>query len=150
MPGPADPNLEPAKFTSEAFATSPMGNIGTWIVVISIVFFAYSTILGWAYYGEKCCVELFGLKILIPYRLLYSGMTFVGATIHLTLVWGITDVLNGLMALPNLIGLLLLSGLISRETRDYLRQDPQLRRTDVPIPPLQTLRLGKGYTDLSE
>jgi len=85
--------------------------------------FAFSTILGWSYYGEKCVEYLVGPRAVLPYRLLFIVATWFGAVRSLGFVWTLSDVMNGLMALPNLVGLLLLSGLIVRETRDYLRRE---------------------------
>ena len=102
---------------------------------IAIVFFAYSTILGWAYYGERNIERLLGLRAVVWYRVLFSAVVFVGATMELDLVWTFSDIANGLMALPNLIGLLICSGLIARETKAYLALDPTLEQE----PPVSTL-----------
>lgn len=74
--------------------------------------FAYSTILGWSYYGEKCAAYLLGEKAVVPYRVVYTGFVMLGTLISLDLVWAAADVFNGLMAFPNLVGLLLLSGIV--------------------------------------
>lgn len=92
----------------------PQGGI---IVTIAIIFFAYSTILGWAYYGEKAVEYLFGEKSTIYYRILYTVVVLPGALLNLKIVWGVANILNGLMAFPNLIGLFLLGGIISSETQ---------------------------------
>lgn len=122
-----------ATMTSDAFASALPGELGSWIVAISIVFFAFSTILGWAYYGERCSERLFGIRGVVVYRVLFTLVVFVGATTPLTLVWTFADIMNGLMALPNLIGLLVLSGLIARETKHYLDHDPKLRATSAEV-----------------
>lgn len=124
-----------AALTAEGFGTGLPGTWGGAIVSVAIVFFAYSTILGWAYYGERNVERLLGLRAVMPYRLLFSVVVFVGATIELDLVWTFSDIANGLMALPNLIGLLICSGLIARETKAYLRLDPTLDHE----PPVSTL-----------
>lgn len=111
-----------APLTQLAFRTGLPGNYGGWIVTISLALFSFSTILGWSYYGEKCCEYLLGPKSVIPYRVLFVIATFVGSTVTLSFVWGISDIMNGLMAIPNLIGLLLLSGVIVNETRSYLER----------------------------
>lgn len=116
-----------AALTSEGFSTGLPGSWGGVIVAIALVFFAYSTVLGWAYYGERNVERLFGVRGLLPYRLLFSAVVFVGATMELSTVWTFSDVANGLMALPNLIGLLICSGLIARETKAYLAADPTLQ-----------------------
>ena len=117
--------LEGAEMTAEAFNRG-VGDWGHYIVTISVVFFAFSTVLGWAYYGERCMERLIGIKGVVPYRVVFSVVIFVGATTELSVVWSFADVMNGLMALPNLIGLVICAGLIARETRAYLRRDPTL------------------------
>jgi AGCS family alanine or glycine:cation symporter len=129
--------------TSAAFAHN-LGQAGNYIVAIAVIFFALSTVLGWAYYGERCAVRLFGIKIRMPYRVIFTAAIMLGAMFELSTVWTIADILNGLMALPNLIGLLILSGLIARETRAYLKADPDLRRGDVPMEPLRAVQF-KGF-----
>jgi AGCS family alanine or glycine:cation symporter len=117
---------EGAAMTAEAMSSGPLAQVGGAVVAIAVVFFALSTVIGWAYYGERCATSLFGIKVSLPYRALFTAVALVGALWELELVWGIADVLNGLMALPNLIGLLVLSGLIARETKAYLAKDPDL------------------------
>ena len=112
--------------TSEGFSTGLPGQWGGSIVAIALIFFAYSTVLGWAYYGERNVERLIGVKGVMPYRLIFSVVVFVGATVELSTVWTFSDVANGLMALPNLVGLLICSGLIARETKAYLAVDPTL------------------------
>lgn len=111
-------SIEGGKLTSAAFAQIPY--IGTPILVVGIAAFAYSTILGWSYYGERCIEYLFGTKIIVPYRLLLLFVILVSPVITLNLVWDIADILNALMAIPNLIGVLLLSGVVAKETNYYL------------------------------
>ena len=113
---------EVTTLTRSAFDIGLPGNSGGFIVSFGIIFFAYSTILGWAYYGEKCMEYLLGVRALLPYRLVYSSCVAVGATIKLDLVWNFADVMNGLMAIPNLIGLLGLSGVIVAETNRFLAE----------------------------
>ena len=93
---------------------------GGWVVTFGIIFFAYSTILGWSYYGEKCCTYLLGEKFVLIYRLIYIASVFVGCVATLDLVWLFADTFNGLMAVPNLIALLLLSGVIAKESKDFI------------------------------
>ncbi len=117
----AVPNvLEGAPLTTLAFSTGLPGNLGGLIVSIGNILFAYSTILGWAYYSEKCAEYLFGSKAIIPYRILFVLAVPIGAVLKLGLVWDLADALNGLMAVPNLIGLVLLSGVVVSETKDFL------------------------------
>jgi AGCS family alanine or glycine:cation symporter len=108
--------------TRSAFDIGLPGNSGGFIVSFGIIFFAYSTIIGWAYYGEKCMEYLLGVRALLPYRLVYSICVAVGAMVKLDLVWNFADVMNGLMAIPNLIGLLGLSGVIVTETNRFMEQ----------------------------
>lgn len=112
--------------TAAAFSTVLPGQYGGTIVSVSIVFFAFSTILAWSYYGERCVESLFGRGGSLPYRMIFTIMVFVGATTELEVAWTFADLANGLMALPNLIGILILSGLIARETKAYLAFDPRL------------------------
>ena len=116
-----------ASLTAEGFSLGLPGTSGGVIVAISVVFFAYSTILGWAYYGERNVERLVGIKGVVPYRLLFSAVVFLGCVSELELVWTFSDIANGLMAIPNLIGLLICSGLIARETKAYLAVDPTLQ-----------------------
>ncbi|MBZ0200237.1 MAG: sodium:alanine symporter family protein [Ignavibacteriaceae bacterium] len=105
--------------TSTAFETALPGNWGGMVVSAGIILFAYSTILGWCYYGEKSFEFLLGAKAIKPYRLLFVIAVFVGAVAKLDLVWTFADIMNGLMAVPNLIGLLGLSGVVAAETKNY-------------------------------
>ncbi|RKQ34830.1 alanine/glycine:cation symporter family protein [Kocuria tytonis] len=116
-----------ATMTGDAFSHGLPGGWGHLIVTLGLVLFAYSTILGWAYYGERCMERLFGRAAVMPYRVFFSVIVFVGCSVPLAMVWSFADLMNGLMAIPNLIGLLILSGLIARETRHYLSNDPHLR-----------------------
>lgn len=108
-----------APLTQEAFTHGLPGAWGHLVVAVSLSMFAFSTILGWSYYGERSCEYLLGARAIIPYRVVFVAFVFVGAVYSLELVWSLADVMNGLMALPNLVGLLLLSGVVARETRAY-------------------------------
>lgn len=116
-----------ANMTAQAFSKGIGSEWGGTIVSLSIVFFAFSTILGWSYYGERNAERAFGPWASLPYRMLFTCVVFVGATTEIGLAWTFADIANGLMALPNLVGLLILSGLIARETKAYLAFDPTLR-----------------------
>jgi AGCS family alanine or glycine:cation symporter len=89
------------------------------IVTIAIIPFAYSTILGWAYYGEKAMEYLFGISSTFWYRILYSVVVFFGAILNLEIVWGFSNIMNGLMAFPNLIGLVLLAKVVANESKIF-------------------------------
>jgi len=119
--------ISAALMTGEAFSHGLPGEWGHYVVTIGLVMFAGSTILGWSYYGERNIERLLGRRAVMPFRVVFSLVVFVGCTVQLGVVWAFSDVMNGLMAIPNLIGLLLLSGLIARETKKYLDNDPKLR-----------------------
>ena len=104
--------------TKAAFSKIPY--VGNMILSVGIVTFAFSTILGWSYYGEKAVEYLGGKKLIFYYRIAWIAAVFAGAVLNLSLVWGIADSMNALMALPNLFALLLLSGVLIRETNKYL------------------------------
>lgn len=104
--------------TTAAFGKLP--GFGSVVLTISLFTFAFSTILGWCYYGEKAVEYLGGVKYIKSYRIVWIIAVFIGTIANLSLVWTISDIMNALMALPNLISLLLLSGIIARETRYYL------------------------------
>ncbi|MGP4079822.1 alanine/glycine:cation symporter family protein [Pseudalkalibacillus sp. R45] len=112
-------DLNGAALTTETFR-SFLGTPGALIVTIGIILFAYSTVLGWSYYGEKCFSYLFGDNSVKFYRLLFVLAVFVGTTVSLNVVWTLADIFNGLMAIPNLIGLLGLSGVVVAETKRFL------------------------------
>lgn len=88
--------------------------LGNWVVTIGLIFFAYSTILGWSYYGERCASYLFGERCIGSFRVVYTSFVMLGAIVSLDLVWALSDIFNGLMAFPNLVGLLLLSGIVAQ------------------------------------
>lgn len=125
--------ISPSLMTGEAFSTGLPGKWGHWVVTIALILFAFSTILGWAYYGERNIERLFGRKGVMPFRVFFSLIVFIGCTTQLSIAWLFSDIMNGLMALPNLIGLLILSGLIARETKSYLKHDPKLQATTAQV-----------------
>lgn len=114
--------LNGAALTQFAFAHGLPGEWGGWIVAVCLSMFAFSTMLGWSYYGEKSIEYLLGERFILPYRIVFIVAIFFGAIRSLDFVWGLSDVMNGLMALPNLVGLLLLSGVIARETMDFFQR----------------------------
>lgn len=107
-----------AALTTAAFSSGLAGP-GSWVIVIALVFFSYTTMLTWNFYGEKSWEYLFGKSVVIPYRLLFLLFVYVGAVGGLELIWDVADTLNGLMAAPNLIALLLLAGVLAREKVAY-------------------------------
>lgn len=117
--------------TSLAFDQIPI--IGPLILVVGIISFAFSTILGWAYYGERCVEYFAGKKGLIPYRVLYIAVAVIAPVVALDVVWDIADILNALMAIPNLIAVLLLSPVIVKETKKYLDGLDAKDDTEIPV-----------------
>lgn len=117
--------------TSLAFDQIPV--IGPLILVVGIISFAFSTILGWAYYGERCVEYFAGKKRLIPYRVLYIAVAVIAPVVALDVVWDIADILNALMAIPNLIAVLLLSPVIVKETKKYLDNLDAKDDTEIPV-----------------
>ena len=118
------------KLTTLAFSQIPV--LGPVILVVGIITFAWSTILGWSYYGERCAQYLWGKKAILPYKILFVAVVVVGPVLALDLVWTIADILNALMAIPNLIAVLLLSGVIAKETKYYLSHLDEVDTTEIP------------------
>jgi AGCS family alanine or glycine:cation symporter len=110
--------LAGAALTKEAFAALPV--VGPLVLVVGLLTFVFSTILGWSYYGEKAAEYLFGGRAVKPYRYLWVAAVMVGSVATLPAVWAFADIANGLMAIPNLISLIALSGVVVSETRLYL------------------------------
>lgn len=125
-----------AQLTSAAFAEIPF--IGTPILVFGMVLFAYSTILGWSYYGNRCITYLFGKHAIKPYQLLYLIVAFLGAIGIGDLVWSISDITNALMAVPNIIVVLILSGMIWKGTKHYVYENNIEEEDTDPIPQLES------------
>ena len=108
--------------TGATLSTAAYGSaipFGEYIITFGLVVFAFTTILGWSYYGERCAEYIFGTKIILPYRILWIVAAFVGASQKVNFIWLLADVMNGLMALPNLIALALLSPVIFKLTKEY-------------------------------
>jgi AGCS family alanine or glycine:cation symporter len=114
----ADGKLTGASLTRVAF--DQIHYVGPIVLTIGLLTFVFSTILGWSYYGEKAAEYLFGTKVVKPYRWLWVVFVLIGSVLSLPIVWSFADIANALMAIPNLISLLLLSGVIINETRKYL------------------------------
>ena len=124
-----------AALASAAFAKIPY--VGTPVLVIGMVAFSYSTILGWSYYGNRCVTYLLGRRAILPYQVAYVAVAFLGAVGVGDVVWTVSDIGNALMALPNIVAILLLSGLIARETRHYIYADHLDEVCERPIPVLE-------------
>jgi AGCS family alanine or glycine:cation symporter len=114
-----------ASMTQMAFGKGLPGNSGGIIVGIGVITFAYSTLIGWSYYGERCMEYLLGVKSIVPYRILWVVAVYLGAVGGLKLVWSLADCLNAMMALPNLIALIMLTGVIVAETKKYWDKQPK-------------------------
>jgi AGCS family alanine or glycine:cation symporter len=109
-----------AALTKQAFGAIP--TLGPVVLTVALLSFVFSTILGWSYYGEKAAEYLFGTKAVQPYRWLWVLVVMVGSLVSIQTVWTFADIANGLMAIPNLISLIALSGILVSETREYLWQ----------------------------
>lgn len=113
--------LDGAILTKTAFSDIPI--IGPIVLSVGLLTFVFSTILGWSYYGEKSVEYLFGFRAIKPYRWLWVLFVFIGSVLSLKIVWSFADITNALMALPNILSLLLLSKVISDETKKYINED---------------------------
>ena len=107
-----------AELTQNAFAVT-YGGFAPILLTVSLALFAFTTILGWNYYGERCMIYLCGTKGILPYRIIFIALVASGAFLKLEAIWVLADIVNGLMAIPNLIALLALSGVVVRETEKY-------------------------------
>ncbi|MDP3831975.1 MAG: alanine:cation symporter family protein, partial [Ignavibacteriaceae bacterium] len=107
-----------AALTKQAF--SDLSYFGPILLTFGLLTFVFSTILGWSYYGEKAAEYLFGSKIIKPYRYIWVAFVMIGSVLSLNIVWTFSDITNALMAIPNLVSLLLLSGILVKETKKYL------------------------------
>lgn len=125
--GEAGEQLTGAHLTSTAF-NAGLPFVGHYIVTFGLVFFAFSTLISWSYYGDRCAEYLFGEAAVPVYRWIYVILIPVGAVIKLEMVWNISDTFNALMAFPNLIGILGLSGLVLAMTRDYFKRLPEMKK----------------------
>lgn len=120
-------DLAGAQMTTHAFAVGlDSQSIGPLLVSIGLIFFAFTTILGWNYYGERCVVFLFGRKGILPYKVVFVALVASGAFLKLDMIWIIADIVNGLMAIPNLIGLIALRHVIIAETKQYFSSSNDL------------------------
>ena len=123
-------NIDGAKVTTYAWQHGlPFDrNVSAFILMLCLSFFAFTTILGWNYYSERCLEYLTDNKtVMVVFRWLYIGAVFLGSYLTLDAVWGIANIFNGLMAFPNLVALFLLGGVVAKETKEYTRKDRLLR-----------------------
>lgn len=119
---------EDTALVAEVFSLH-FGKAGSGFIAIAILLFAFSTVLGWSHYGSTAFTYLFGSKAVIGYKVFFVLFIVVGATMKLSLAWDLSDTFNGLMAIPNLIGVLSLSGLVMKITKNYI--DRTFRHLDV-------------------
>lgn len=117
-----------AALAGQAFSVGLPGTWGNIVVTTSLVLFAFSTLVGWSYYGETGIVYLFGTRATLPYRLVWLVFIYVGAVGSLHLVWDIADTLNGLMALPNLLSVLVSIPILLRLKREFFASQAAVRR----------------------
>jgi AGCS family alanine or glycine:cation symporter len=110
-----------AELTTVAFSTGIGSEMGQYVVSVGLALFAFSTILGWSYYGEKSIEFLAGIKAIKPYRYIFTLFVLVGAVSELETVWAVADLFNALMAFPNLVGLLALTPVIVTITKEYFQ-----------------------------
>lgn len=127
----AGSNTDTTVLTFQAFALIP--NVGKPIISISLALFAYSTILGWSYYGERCAEYLLGSKVIKYYKIMFVILSFVGCIVKLATVWNIADILNGLMIIPNVIGVFLLSGVLIADLKKYANNIDEVDTTPIPV-----------------
>ena len=124
-----------APLTSAAFSKGlgkiGLGGLGNFIVLISVIMFAISTSISWSYYGDRCAKYLFGKKGILPYKAVFVLMHFVGAITSLTAIWVLGDVALGLVTFPNLIALVLLSGVVAKLTKSYFERKPWIENAEV-------------------
>lgn len=134
LTGAWNSEFEGAAMTNAAFkAGLPMQGIGELIITVGLMFFAFTTILGWNYYGERCMVYLAGVKAIKPYKIVYIFLVAIGSFIKLDLIWTIADIVNGLMAIPNLIALIGLSGVIISETKKFFKEQEEAKNINKTV-----------------
>jgi len=132
--GIAHPDLQIAGGNLVKITFSQIPHLGNFVYSFGVITFAFTTLLGWSYYGEKGMEYLLGTKSIIPYRCIYVLVAFLGVIPSLKIVWTIADILNALMTIPNLVAVLLLSGVIVAETKKYLKDGHIDDTDDTPVP----------------
>ncbi len=123
-----------APLTMLAFRRGLPGDWGHYIVLLTVLLFAISTAIAWSYYGDRCAFYLFGAKAVLPYKLMFVVMHFVGAVAPLILAWTIGDILLGLVIIPNLIAVIFLTGKVKDEAGSYFKRKPWLKEREAPRP----------------
>ena len=109
---------------------APLGDWGHYIVLFSVMLFAVSTAISWSYYGDRCAYYLFGAKAVLPYKMVFVVMHFVGAVLPLATIWDLGDVFLGIVILPNLIALILLSPEVLELTKSYFERKPWVENAE--------------------
>ena len=127
----AGSNTDTTVLTFQAFALIP--TVGKPIIAISLALFAYSTIVGWSYFGDRCAEYLLGSKVIKYYKIMFVILSFVGCIVKLATVWNIADILNGLMIIPNVIGVFLLSGVLIADLKKYANNIDEVDTTPIPV-----------------
>ncbi len=119
-----------APLTQAAFrrGLSPLGDWGHYVVILSVILFGISTAISWSYYGDRCANYLFGKKAILPYKVIYIVMHFLGSIISLAFIWTLGDVALGIVTFPNLLAVLMLSGVVAKLTHSYFERKPWLQQ----------------------
>jgi AGCS family alanine or glycine:cation symporter len=120
-----------APLTMLGFEAGLPGQWGDWIVIVSVLLFAISTAISWSYYGDRCANYLFGKGAILPYKMVFVAMHFVGAVVPLAVIWSLGDVALAIVIVPNLIALILLSGKVREMTRSYFERKPWIENAEV-------------------
>jgi AGCS family alanine or glycine:cation symporter len=124
-----DKGFNGTQLTAESFK-SEAGLLGSITVALASFLFGYTTLIGWYYYGEQCMKYLFGLKVTLPYRIVYIALGFIGAVVSIEIVFYVGDIANALMAIPNLIALAVLSGVVGTTTRNFWKKYKRIEDYD--------------------
>jgi AGCS family alanine or glycine:cation symporter len=132
-----------APLTMLGFQRGLPGEWGRYIVLVSVLLFAVSTAISWSYYGDRCANYLFGPKAILPYKLVFVGMHFFGAMVSLSVIWDMGDIALGIVILPNLLALILLSGKVKELTDSYFTRKPWLENYEAHKRALEEKKAGK-------
>jgi len=128
--GPAVENAAPLTKLAFERGLSPLGDWGGMIVLLSVLLFAVSTAISWSYYGDRCANYLWGAKAILPFKMVFVGMHFVGAVLNLATVWALGDVALGFVTFPNLIALVMLAGMVKKTTDSYFERQPWVENAE--------------------
>lgn len=128
--GPAVENGAPLTKLAFERGLAGLGGWGGYIVLLSVILFGISTAISWSYYGDRCANYLWGAKALLPYKVVFVGMHFVGAVLNLSTIWALGDVALGLVTFPNLVAVIMLSGLVVKLTNSYFERQPWIQNAE--------------------